>query len=60
MPLCKLGNTKVLSKPFKQRCLSRLLRKNFTDFTIADNDFAPICLKNKEWVFIKEDIEEAL
>jgi len=36
-----------------------LIRKNFTDFTIADNDFDPICLKEKEWVFIKEDIEEA-
>jgi len=37
-----------------------LIRKNFTDFTIADNDFDPICLKDKEWVFIKEDIKEAL
>jgi predicted nucleotidyltransferase component of viral defense system len=37
-----------------------LIRKNFTDFNIADNDFDPICLKEKEWVFIKEDIEKAL
>lgn len=37
-----------------------LIRKNFTDFKIADNDFDPICLKEKEWVFIKEDIEEAV
>jgi len=37
-----------------------LIRKNFADFTIADNDFDPLCLKDKEWVFIKEDIEEAL
>lgn len=37
-----------------------LIRENFTDFTIADKDFDPICLKEKEWVFIKEDIEEAL
>ena len=37
-----------------------LIRKNFTDFTTADNDFDPVCLKAKEWVFIKEDIEEAV
>ena len=37
-----------------------LIRKNFTDFTIADNDFDPICLKAKEWMFIKEDIGEAI
>jgi len=37
----------------------KLIRKNFTDFTIAEDDFDPICLKNKEWLFIKEDIEGA-
>ncbi|MCJ8210344.1 nucleotidyl transferase AbiEii/AbiGii toxin family protein [Mucilaginibacter sp. RS28] len=36
-----------------------LVRKNFINFKYADEDFDPICLKNKEWVFIKEDIEEA-
>ena len=35
------------------------IRKNFVDFTAADVDLDPICLKNKEWVFIKEDIKEA-
>lgn len=37
-----------------------LIRNNFTDFTSADDDLDPICLKNKEWAFIKEDIEEAV
>jgi predicted nucleotidyltransferase component of viral defense system len=37
-----------------------LIRKNFIDFTIADDDLDPICLKNKEWVFIKEDIVEVV
>ncbi|WP_243854671.1 nucleotidyl transferase AbiEii/AbiGii toxin family protein [Flavobacterium sp. 270] len=34
--------------------------KNFTDFTYADNDFDPICLKGKYWEFIKEDIQEQI
>jgi len=38
----------------------QLILKNFVDFTEADNDFDPICLKDKEWVFIKEDLEEAV
>ena len=37
-----------------------LITNNFTDFVEADNDLDPICLKNKEWVFIKEDIEAAI
>jgi hypothetical protein len=28
------------------------------DFSIADNEFEPICLRAKYWGFIKEDIEE--
>jgi hypothetical protein len=36
-----------------------LIRKNFIDFTIADDDLDPICLKNKQWAFIKEDIIDA-
>ncbi len=35
----------------------KLILQNFTDFTLADNDFDPICLLGKYWVFIKEDIE---
>ena len=35
-----------------------LIIRNFTDFNLADDDFDPICLKNKEWTFIKEDICE--
>jgi len=38
----------------------QLIRSNFTNFTTADDDFAPVCLKGKEWIFIKEDIEESL
>ncbi len=34
--------------------------KNFTDFIQADHDFDPICLKGKEWAFIKDDFEELL
>jgi hypothetical protein len=37
-----------------------LIIANFTDFGQADEDFDPICLKNKEWIFIKEDITEAI
>lgn len=34
----------------------QLIIKNFQDFTIADEDFDPMCLKGKYWEFIKEDI----
>ncbi|MBE9461634.1 nucleotidyl transferase AbiEii/AbiGii toxin family protein [Dyadobacter subterraneus] len=37
-----------------------LIIHNFIDFTKADNDFDPICLRGKYWEFIKEDIEEAV
>lgn len=37
-----------------------LIRSNFTNFTSADEDFDPVCLNGKEWVFIKEDIESAV
>jgi hypothetical protein len=36
-----------------------LIIKNFTDFQLADDDFDPLCLKNKEWIYIKEDIRDA-
>jgi len=36
-----------------------LIQKNFINFTVADDDLDPICLKNKEWAFIKDDIIEA-
>ncbi|UUF12391.1 MULTISPECIES: nucleotidyl transferase AbiEii/AbiGii toxin family protein [Flavobacterium] len=29
------------------------IQRNFTDFTGADQDFDPICLRNRQWVFIK-------
>ena len=37
-----------------------LIQNNFAEFAEADLDLDPICLKNKEWVFIKEDIEAAV
>ena len=36
------------------------IRKNFTNFTIADDDFDPICLKGKYWELIKFDIVQVL
>ncbi|OOQ58225.1 nucleotidyl transferase AbiEii/AbiGii toxin family protein [Mucilaginibacter pedocola] len=38
----------------------KLIRENLTNFDEADNEFDPICLQHKEWVFIKEDIKEAV
>lgn len=38
---------------------SNIIIKNFTDFSLADEDFNPICLRGKHWEFIKEDIVEA-
>lgn len=37
-----------------------LIRSNFTDFSRADDDFNPICLKGKYWELIKLDIVNAL
>jgi len=37
-----------------------LIRKNFSNFDNADPDLNPICLRGKQWVFIKEDLLEAL
>jgi Nucleotidyl transferase AbiEii toxin, Type IV TA system len=37
-----------------------LIRKNFTDFSKADEDFDPICLKGKYWELIKLDIVQAI
>ena len=34
--------------------------QNFTDFSLADDEFNPICFKGKYWEFIKEDIEEII
>jgi predicted nucleotidyltransferase component of viral defense system len=36
------------------------IRRNFTNFLTADDDFDPICLKGKIWEFIKEDLTEAI
>jgi len=37
-----------------------LIIKNFTDFSLADYDFNPICLRGQHWAFVKEDISEAV
>ncbi|TCD28646.1 nucleotidyl transferase AbiEii/AbiGii toxin family protein [Pedobacter psychrodurus] len=37
-----------------------LISKNFADFSIADPDFNPVCLRNKEWEFIKDDFIKLL
>jgi hypothetical protein len=38
----------------------KLILQNFTDFARADYDFDPVCLYNKYWELIKEDIEERI
>jgi hypothetical protein len=37
-----------------------VIRSNFIDFSRADEDFTPICLKGKHWELIKLDIVQAL
>ena len=37
-----------------------LIIQNFTDFSLADDEFNPICFKGKYWEFIKEDLEEIM
>jgi hypothetical protein len=36
-----------------------LIRKNFTDFSGADEDFDPVCLRGKHWELVKLDISLA-
>lgn len=33
-----------------------LLKKQFTDFSIADDDFEPLCLRGRHWELIKLDM----
>jgi hypothetical protein len=37
-----------------------LILKKLIDFSIAEDDLEPICLRGKYWEFIKEDIEDAV
>jgi hypothetical protein len=37
-----------------------LIKQNFTNFAQADEDFDPICLRGKQWPFIKEYLEELI
>ena len=39
---------------------AELILQNFVDFSLADEDFDPICLRGKYWEFIKEDIEDVI
>ncbi|MBU3660752.1 MAG: nucleotidyl transferase AbiEii/AbiGii toxin family protein [Flavobacteriales bacterium] len=36
----------------------KLILENLTNFSLADEEYNPICLKGKYWEFIKEDFEE--
>lgn len=38
----------------------QLIKTNFTDFTEADDDFEPICLRGKHWELIKFDLINAV
>ncbi|MDR6781606.1 putative nucleotidyltransferase component of viral defense system [Pedobacter africanus] len=38
----------------------KLILENFVNFDNADQDFDPICLRDKVWIFIKEDLEQAV
>ena len=61
--LQKYGVEKMLSLHklrYEYNHQREVILENFTDFSNADNDFEPICLKGKYWEFIKEDIELAL
>ncbi len=37
-----------------------VILQKFTEFSRANDDFDPICLRGKYWEFIKEDIEEVI
>lgn len=39
---------------------SKTIKQQLLDFELADNDFDPICLLNKEWELIKYDFVEKL
>jgi hypothetical protein len=34
----------------------KLIRRKFLDFKTADDDFDPVCLKEKHWEIIKLDL----
>lgn len=36
----------------------KLILENLTNFSLADEEFVPICLRGKYWEFIKEDFDE--
>ena len=48
------------AKGFKWTHDEVLIKRNFTNFVQADEDFDPICLRGKQWAFIKEDFEHII
>ncbi len=44
-------------KRTKENHDEKLIRKNLQHLSTHDDDFNPICLKRKEWAFIKDDFE---
>jgi len=48
------------AKGFKWTHDEVLIKQNFTNFVQADEDFDPICLRGKQWAFIKEDFEHII
>lgn len=52
--------TTLHSMRFKWTHDETLIHQKLIDFDESDTDFDPLCLKNKEWIFIKEDIEQAV
>lgn len=58
-PLFSLEEMLLLHKqryPFSHD--RKLILENLTNFSLADEEFDPICLRGKYWEFIKEDFEE--
>jgi len=48
------------AKGFQWTHNEALIKHNFTNFLQADEDFDPVCLRGKQWAFIKEDFEELI
>jgi hypothetical protein len=52
-PLYKMLQLHAARYPYSHD--EKLIRTNLTNFTIADDDFDPICLRGKHWELIKYD-----
>jgi predicted nucleotidyltransferase component of viral defense system len=65
--LHELANRYTLSQMIEWHALrypyehdESLIRKNFTNFSKADNDFDPTCLRGNYWELIKMDLAQVL